>query len=232
MKYDKIVGFWIYNRPYLWIPNKDYKKCRRLYLCFYDEKIYSSTKRIVKFSGKINTNSDVDYNSYSMISIYEDEYRNMTCDWGRNYFQVFVSARDMGRLLRHNQANVRINGNPIDISPFINKHNRELNVVSLLKRYGFYKRGNTMFGKNYIKIPEWTTHEQLQKMVDINNSRAYNYYFEKIHTKYIGFINRLHAETEGKRENPAKLEIYKKHLLLLNKEEEEIKKLREKYGNL
>src|SRR5579863_5336015 len=32
MDIDSLVGFWIGEMPYIWIPNEDYKECKRFYL--------------------------------------------------------------------------------------------------------------------------------------------------------------------------------------------------------
>lgn len=110
---DIKCSHWLYNRPYVWINNKNIEKCQRLYLVYNDDPVFIHTRkgypmklRKVNFS-KINLEFSKIEN-LSMIDLWSRPSRINECKWVSNYFRVFIDTKS-----NLNDYDVRINGKKI-----------------------------------------------------------------------------------------------------------------------
>lgn len=122
---DNICGYWLYGRPYVYIPGDTIETGQRLYLMYprdkvfpYDRpmpyyqtmmhrKIWFRTYRYVP-PGK-NQTLDDKRSTLSVIDLWSDENWEQTCSWASRYFRVYVRERD-GDLRK---LNVRVNGKTV-----------------------------------------------------------------------------------------------------------------------
>jgi len=157
--FDNECGFWIYNRPYVWIQGETKETSRRLYLLYNYDRIHIYTRRGYPFEGLpafgmrerkpffqtyyyIPKGVDLDYASVNMLDLWETPEKERMCSWAARYFGVYVRERDedLGKL------EVRRNG-----EAFRPPRGSRPGVVSYLKAAGFHKPG----GVNFIKPPNW-----------------------------------------------------------------------------
>jgi len=151
---DKTVGFWLYNRPYVWVPGKNYKTCRRLYLLHGKDEIYTHTRpgfkkgnwgpfgmgpRRIEFRNYKYIPDSKSYSKISMIDLWSSKERKKKCQWGSRYFEIYIQARD-GPL---KNLEVRKNGLPFHPAG-----------PSTLRNY-LRKAGKSPGDPDFVKKPNW-----------------------------------------------------------------------------
>ncbi len=155
MDFDEICGFWLYNRPYVWIQGPTIETSRRLYLVYNKDNIYIWTRpgyksglgpfemgdRRILFSKfrYFKSSKGPEYGKISMIDLWDSKDRKEMCSWAANYFGVYIRKRD-GNL---KDLDVRKNGIPF-------KPKGPPNLVNYLK-----KAKKRIRYPDFIKKPEW-----------------------------------------------------------------------------
>ena len=107
---DKLVGYWIDNRPYVWINNDNFKNCRRLYLLYDEDEVYLYTRKgkgmPERKTSLKNFNWLFGYGKVSLLDIWKSVGKREKCIWVKKYFDVYIPKRD-GEL---QYLDVRVNG--------------------------------------------------------------------------------------------------------------------------
>ena len=157
--FDNECGFWLYNRPYVWIQGKTAKTCRRLYILYYNDLVHveylkgfgkqragDMNVRRIKFSSyKYSPLPDgkPDYSTVNILDLWGNKESKKACGWASRYFGVYIPQRD-GKL---KDLDVRRNGKSFKLNTNY--------LVDYLKISGIV--GGR--GVDFIKLPLWLKQE-------------------------------------------------------------------------
>ena len=102
--WDIICGYWLYNRPYVWIAGKSYKDSQRLYLVHPADEIYSYTRAGKQMSERRLLAGNYRYipsipleesrSHTSKLDLWSFPERKEKCQWVPRYFRIYVAERD------------------------------------------------------------------------------------------------------------------------------------------